>query len=208
LNYDRSIEELALRAGFTVDTGIAHWPGGYDWEWDARADVQLLKLHGSADWRLIDEVGPGRMPEKRIKQVDLADHAEPALVFGARGKLRSEGPFLAMLRAFDDFVRNADRLLLVGYSMRDQHINTAIYRWLNARPDGRLTVINPDWESLPSKWGEPRTMADDLLRAIESPRGPGIGDAWNPRFRVVELPASEGLAAVLGAGPSLASAND
>lgn len=37
LNYDRSVEELALRAGLQVDTGIEAWSGGFDWQWDEHA---------------------------------------------------------------------------------------------------------------------------------------------------------------------------
>ena len=55
LNYGRSIEELAKRAGMTCDTGIATWPGGYDWAWDSPANIRLLKLHGSIDWVLNSE---------------------------------------------------------------------------------------------------------------------------------------------------------
>ncbi|WP_072313385.1 SIR2 family protein [Agrococcus sp. Marseille-P2731] len=34
-------------------------------------------------------------------------------------------------------------LLVVGYSMRDEHINVAITRWLNEREEREITIVDP-----------------------------------------------------------------
>jgi SIR2-like domain len=211
LNYDKSIEELANRAGMVCDTGIGAWPGGHDWAWESSADIHLLKLHGSIDWVLKPEVGLGGLTEWRIAVVsDPADvtrgysQDSPALVFGARGKLRAEGPFLAMLRAFDTFLTSADRLLVVGYSFRDEHINTALRRWINARQDRQLVVIDVNFNPNGMRDRRNPTFAQELTQAMTV--RDGLTMIRREGFRVLNTSAGEGLREVLGEGPSLAAA--
>ena len=71
--------------------------------------------------------------------------ANPALVFGLGSKLRSDGPFLAMLVEFDRLLASTEWLTIVGYSFRDDHINAALTRWMNGSAR-RLSVIDPDIE--------------------------------------------------------------
>lgn len=210
LNYDRSIEELANRAGIACDTGVVAWPGGHDWTWNLSADIHLLKLHGSIDWILAPQMGPGRLRESRIV-VSVPDRNArghqrgfPAVVFGARGKLRAEGPFLAMLRAFDAFLSSADRLLVVGYSFRDEHINTAIRRWINVIPDRQLVVIDPNYNPPGLHDRNNPTFVQELTQAMTV--RDGQGKQWREGFQVFETGAGEGLLNLLGHGPSIAAA--
>jgi len=140
LNYDRSVEILAARKGASLDTGVDAWTGGFDWEWDPEADIRLLKLHGSIDWILGSELaGDGRLAEDKVRvaqdwNAENLVRGSLALVFGQRGKLRSNGPFLAMLREFDSFLSSTEHLVVIGYSFRDDHINAVIRRWFNLDP--------------------------------------------------------------------------
>jgi hypothetical protein len=149
LNYDRSVELLAESRAISYDTGIEAWDGSHDWTWKSKAKIRLLKLHGSIDWINSSVMGPGGLVEPRITRrsqdqaPDQQAYHEPAIVFGARGKMRAEGPFLAMLRSFDDMLRDADRLVVVGYSFRDDHINVAIRRWVNSGPGKVMVVVDP-----------------------------------------------------------------
>ena len=54
----------------------------------------------------------------------------PAVIFGQGNKLRSEGPFMAMLMEFERQVGAARNLVVIGYSFRDAHVNAVIRRWL------------------------------------------------------------------------------
>jgi SIR2-like domain len=211
LNYDRSIEELANRAEMLCDTGIEAWPGGHDWTWDPAADIHLLKLHGSIDWVLTSQMGLGGLRESRVLVSVPSGNDRgvrrdsPALVFGTRGKLRAEGPFLAMLRAFDAFLSSADRLLVVGYSFRDEHINTAIRRWINMCPDRRLVVIDPNYNPHVLRDRSNPTFAHELMQAMAVRDG---GEPhWREGFVVLETGAGEGLLNLLGSGPSIAAAS-
>lgn len=212
LNYDRSIESLAARAGRVCDTGVENWSGAFDWAWSGSADIRLLKLHGSIDWwyvrRQSDE---GRMSEESI-EVDASDdgrgwNSRLAVIFGQRGKLRSDGPFLAMLRALDEFLANSTHLVVVGHSFRDEHINASIRRWFNRAADARVTLIDPALADI-EDWGQSRSQfLQELLSAMTVE---GRAPTWERELRglheVRAEPASSGLRACFGEGPVLSPA--
>lgn len=205
LNYDRSIEELCDLSGVRCDRGIEAWTGGHEWTWNGSSEVQLLKLHGSIDWFTEQRVGPGYLPEPSIRvasgDVDSRHVGQsPALVFGARGKLTPDGPFLAMLREFDAFLSSADHLVVVGYSFRDEHINVAVRRWLNHDNDVRLTVIDPFFSDVPGWTHSSVAMPfrETLRRAMLDHSGPPHPEKWSPRFQVLQVPASSGLPYLVG----------
>ena len=69
--------------------------------------LHLLKLHGSIDWRRVGEqTSATQMPTVKIHQLEPEDvkrpELRPAVIFGNRNKLTAEGPFLDLLRAFQD----------------------------------------------------------------------------------------------------------
>jgi hypothetical protein len=156
LNYDNTIEMKALEECIPVDTGMRSWittgslgspPNG----------IELIKLHGSLDWiwREPSVFNSGRPPHKyicqleademrdRINSVNLgAIHLDgsPAIIFGGRNKLTAEGPFLDLLIQFRKRLLENDRLMVIGYSFRDNHINALIEFWLR-RTDVHMTII-------------------------------------------------------------------
>lgn len=155
LNYDLTIEQAARDVDATVDTGIGGWVRDAAWTWRSTA-TPLLKLHGSVDWSWIDdEVGPGDLPSRFIISDRFPrEHSTPALVFGAREKLRAEGPFLSALAEFERLLGASDHLVIVGYSFRDDHVNQVIRRWTWPRRDElgrirprRITVLDPVFPS-------------------------------------------------------------
>ncbi len=89
---------------------------------------------------------PNRLPLRRFEKLDDPgdrDGRRPAVVFGASGKLRSEGPYLELLLAWSTALRQADTLLVVGYSFRDEHVNETIARWFNNNERRRVIVVSP-----------------------------------------------------------------
>jgi hypothetical protein len=198
LNYDLGVESMAAGAGASVDTGIAAWGGGHAWSWNESAQVRLLKLHGSIDWVASAEPGAeGRLREPRVEVTadPVEDRRRPYVVFGARGKLTAEGPFLAMLQQLDVMLASLRTLLVVGYSFRDDHINIALRRWLNSRPDSVLIVLDREFVSAPGGRRE-RDFRSELSRAL--------GTADPPRLVVHPRNANPGLEELLGASGQLA----
>lgn len=195
LNYDRSVELLAAADGVEVDTGIETWTSKARWRWRPTG-VRLLKLHGSIDWCLDTErPDPGLLPSKRIRVTSdpLGEKAPPAIIFGLRGKLRADGPFLDLLARFRDDLRQANELVVVGYSFRDDHVNEAIREWLNQGPARRLTVVDPGY---PEAWHGREPEFRVLLNQALTPRQPH--EHFAPRLTVVREPAEVALSRVLG----------
>jgi hypothetical protein len=220
LNYDRSIEFLCGRSGRELATGVSLWAGGYDWDWEAGADVRLLKLHGSIDWTLGTITPNNGLPEEKIAVDGLPDQPDIrrgslGVVFGQREKLRSEGPFLAMLREFDKFLDVADHLVVVGYSFRDAHINSAIRRWFNAHKSPRVTIIDPalkDHRDIFGYYAADRSGASrffvDLLEAMRDESKTRMSRELKSPHQILPVGASAGLLQVFGQGPQLSSVED
>jgi SIR2-like domain len=146
LNYDRTIESACKEKGISVDTGIGHWINNQKWSWSTGA-VRLMKLHGSIDWhweRPESEVG--EMPMRTVKQSfdePMSEDDQPVLVFGLRNKLSPDGPFLSLLREFEDKLADCQHLIIVGYSFRDEHINEIVRRWTREDETRFITLIDP-----------------------------------------------------------------
>ena len=147
LNYDNCIELCAEGLGAVVDTGIETWSksGNFDLRQDG---IRLLKLHGSIDWKLEDSpVSKDRpYPNKILSKVTTLTNEKsayrPALIFGQRNKLTAEGPFLDLLRGFQESLEQTKLLTVIGYSFRDDHINEFIGLWLNGNPNRKLRIFN------------------------------------------------------------------
>lgn len=203
LNYDHGLEMAAFRAGLTVATGITLWDGELEWDWEAGADVNLLKLHGSLDWYYSDDHrGWGTFAEKTIVPFQPFEGGarsmltEMAVVFGQRGKLRSDGPFLGMLSGFGHWLRDTQNLVIVGYSFRDDHINELIRRWLNRTERASLTIINPSMtEDVTRRWGQEGFMGE-VVRAISTLRDDRMEIL--SQHSVIAAGARDGLAQILG----------
>jgi NAD-dependent SIR2 family protein deacetylase len=164
LNYDLGMEAVAGRHGVDITTGSDLWDGGFDWQWPETAALRLIKLHGSIDW--VAPAGPRRLSDVpssiAMTAEPVAEKDPPLVVFGQRGKVRADGPFLALLRAFEQALSRADRLLVVGYSLRDEHINTLLQRWLAKDASRGLVVVDPNFRER-GVWSS-RTFATELWR--------------------------------------------
>jgi len=207
LNYDRAVELLAERAGRSIATGVESWTGGFDWEWGDESDIRLLKLHGSIDWYLTRQQPDGGGLAKDQVIVGSPDSArntvgaELAVVFGQRGKLRSTGPFLGMLKAFHDFLEETQHLVIVGYSFRDDHINASIRRWINSKPDTEITIIDPAINSTNAFGQHEVPFLQELVRS-RADYGP-TGPTPLPGLSLLADTARVGLTTAFGPAPSL-----
>ncbi|MEV6272670.1 SIR2 family protein [Kribbella sp. NPDC051936] len=207
LNYDRSIELLAGRAGLDLTTGIDLWSGGYDWDWEAGKDVYLLKLHGSLDWRIEMEQTENGMAHEVVRSFLKSDNdgfqrlgaANLGVIFGQREKLRADGPFLAMLREFGEMLKTCERLVVVGYSFRDDHINAAIRRWFTDRPKPKVTLIDPMLADEQWVYSRISPFLKELLRAMRE----GYSNEFKPEHQLLGVGAGAGLRQVFGDGPEL-----
>jgi len=146
LNYDNSVELLSESQNIECKTGISEWSASGRFQLTGTG-LHLLKLHGSIDWLREDNGSDnGKLPmvtirqlaSQEVKRLDL----RPAVIFGNRNKLTAEGPFLDLLRAFQDELLHSRILTVVGYSFRDPHINVYISQWLNGDAERGLRIVN------------------------------------------------------------------
>lgn len=197
LNYDLSVEQAAESAGVRCATGVEAWLQSGKWQWQADG-IRLLKLHGSIDWSWADvQEGAGHMPQRAIfleRELDSERPGlQPALVFGQRGKLRAEGPFLSLLGELEALMSGADHLLVIGYSFRDDHVNEIIHRWTSEDIGRTITVVDPAW---PERfYGNARHEFRAAMSRHLIP--PKHGEQFPPRLEVVRKICSAALPAVV-----------
>lgn len=212
LNYDRTIEDEAEIAGVHCSTGVETWAERGRWSWRPMGGVRLLKLHGSIDWEVEKGSSGDALAQYRIHPVGAGRRLRmPAVIFGGRNKLRAEGPFLELLAQFEEMLREARALIIVGYSFRDDHVNEILRRWINGDGARRIVVVDP---SAPER--DPMiSFREQLKRALsgrgeraEIPAAPGHkGRQYMPavpaRIRWVKDEAISGLPVALADARSL-----
>lgn len=191
LNYDLSIEHAAASAGVPLTTGIDDWVANGTWTWPT-AGIRLLKLHGSINWAWSQtQHRDGHLP-RQVVTVDPGDHtARPALIFGQRDKLKAEGPFLGLLAEFEMQLASARRLVAIGYSFRDDHVNELIRRWASEDIARTILVVDPNWPEAPEE-GDFRV---ELQRHLIPPEWKDPAP-FAPRLEVQRVTCSQALAAL------------
>lgn len=189
LNYDNAIEIAAKSRGLKCETGIDAWSKNGIFDISNIDGLILLKLHGSLDWERTenDPASEHLLPQVFIRKVSSeqmnGDQFWPAVIFGQRNKLTAEGPFLDMLRAFQQELFKADKLTIIGYSFGDDHINTYISQWLNQSEKHKLRIIDPKFGENPLKFAR-------FLNQIRKSR--------SRQFKIIEKSASKGLISLYG----------
>jgi hypothetical protein len=148
LNYDNTIEFSAQSVTALCDTGFESWSQAGDFTFRG-GHIPLIKLHGSIDWALskVDPSEDKPLENETIRQVVPTDDTNrdfsPSILFGGKNKLTAKGPFLSLLRAFERQLEQCNRLVVIGYSFRDDHINEYIRTWINGNISRVITIIDP-----------------------------------------------------------------
>ena len=172
LNYDECLETAARRASVPVDRAVEEWATtGLLGEPLDGESLRLLKLHGSVDWCFIEGEGfrTTRPENKEWPDVDY----EPGIVYGQRGKLRPEGPFLQLLEAFRNELERSARLLVIGYSFGDDHINTLVESWIQRDDSRRMLVVDPSFpEYERDVWADRESVRSDTRKRLWMTFGP------------------------------------
>ncbi|PPF72620.1 hypothetical protein C5B99_17425 [Pseudoclavibacter sp. Z016] len=211
LNYDLTVETAAKDRGTSINRGIDSWQPGENLVFDAvDGQVNLLKLHGSLDWRLSPPAGyyQSHLSPRGIEVVESIDpestseHDLPWIVVGTRDKLATDGPTLALNAAARSVFRRTDHLAVVGYSFSDAHINAMIRDWLNGGRDRTVSILDYSWPRERYRSGRADFRAELITKlAIENTQDGAIEP---PRVLPIEGPAAKRLHEVLHGRPSLA----
>ncbi|PPL19821.1 hypothetical protein GY24_04175 [Microterricola pindariensis] len=212
LNYDLTIETAAATGGVAINRGIESWRPGENLDIDpVDGTLNLLKLHGSLDWRPsapqhgsdpqlsprgIEIVNPGIARD--VPRPDL-----PWIVVGDREKLATDGPTLALNFAARSALLRTNHLAVIGYSFGDAHINAMIRDWLAADPARTMSVLDVRWPR--EKYYRPNLDFRSALIARYGRHNDSQGQPILPRVVPLEGLASERFADVLRARPEQAA---
>lgn len=160
-NYDRVVEEYCAHEEIPLVDGFELDSRRRLWEWDPsimgalspvggeKSDgilgptLLLYKLHGSLNWRKTIE---GRIeqvrPEEPIGIGGEDAYTENVLVYpGGKNQPTSE-PFRWLYESFTRRIRNAHACVVVGFSFRDEYLNTVFSEFLE-KDNSSLIVISP-----------------------------------------------------------------
>jgi SIR2-like domain len=155
-NYDRLIEVACELAGYHVDSSaVGHYAGAFDHKRSAMGSCRgiavraqqtildhfpravVLKPHGSFDWYRFGD-------DARRCSLDL--DAERLIITPGLNKYRAgyNWPFDKHRDLANDYIRQAARLLIVGYGFNDDHLQTHLMKRIQ---DGTPTLILNMWVS-------------------------------------------------------------
>jgi hypothetical protein len=146
LNYDMCFEAGCDAADCTLERGFT--PGATDgsgrvWEWQrledefvAEAQIYLYKMHGSLDWY---RDGAGQLKFYPNNPKISVDDLE--LIFGTNYKLSYLDPYLYFAYSFRRRTLEAKLLILIGYSLGDEHINGILQQALKQNPQTLVVFV-------------------------------------------------------------------
>lgn len=118
LNYDLCFEknipdEFKLEVGFD---NLNYWNDSNFIYENISASIYLYKLHGSIDWYRDENNSVCRSTSPGIQ-----DNTE--LIFGGINKVKSTDPYLFYLHEFRKYLMASKVVVILGYSLGDNHIN-------------------------------------------------------------------------------------
>lgn len=149
LNYDLTVETAGKEHGVEFDTGVEAWSATGRLSFDPTSP-RLLKLHGSLAWTFDDRHGWDVVDGIQHVVTQGSFSAEPpgggdipAVIYGRRGKLRADGPFLDLREELLRALWKSTCLVVVGYAFGDEHVNEVIRRWLRCDDDRWMVFVDP-----------------------------------------------------------------
>jgi len=140
LNYDLLVEDSANRCNVVIDYGLEDWNDKRIVRWN-KDRLRLIKLHGSANWT-------GKHDDIKINEKSgpygTYGYKPPILIFGGQNrKLTPDGPFLQLRGELEKTLMSSEKIMIVGYSLGDEHLNALLRGWAATRKRGRLVFVDP-----------------------------------------------------------------
>ncbi|MDC0936270.1 SIR2 family protein [Pirellulales bacterium] len=144
-NYDRAIELAANAEGVQIDDGFSQFRADETAVWrgfmDGSQATRVVKLHGSTDWYLdSNNYDPRKlrhpMPLFGKATLRLANGLElgSALILPSREKLLTREPYPRLSQAFLNAADQCEMAVVVGSSLRDPHLQSAVKTIANHAP--------------------------------------------------------------------------
>ena len=161
-NYDRLIETAADTLSLPCWDGFEQQSGRPESAWvgdvSTSEGIKLVKLHGSVNW--YEEEGSGTifrlergysLPSHEYRLTHGEKALRPLMIIPTLEKAVLQKPYATLLTTFSDALRSIDLLIIIGNSMRDEHIRNTI----GARLSGLdVVLVNPQVDSQKSLFGD------------------------------------------------------
>lgn len=173
LNYDLTVEKAARNLDVDYFRGVENWTPGDRLHFpDDDKSLNIIKLHGSLDWRsnVYTDVNLGPLLPRGVEVVEMENLRRsgrrelPWIVVGDRDKLGTDGPTLELNFAARNAISRADHLLVVGYSFSDTHVNAIIRDWLANRNELRtITVLDREWPVISDRDYQKASFKNELI---------------------------------------------
>ncbi|ASK89760.1 SIR2 family protein [Sphingorhabdus sp. SMR4y] len=140
LNYDMLVENSCVSNNCTWDYGLDEW-SSRQFVGFKKQSINLIKLHGSINWSgTLDDIIVHDTPP----EISKWHRSNASMIFGGQdGKLRVDGPFLNLRYEFEKSLNKSNRLIIIGYSFSDAHINSILRRWVASRNKAKMIIVNP-----------------------------------------------------------------
>ncbi|HEC79172.1 MAG TPA: hypothetical protein ENI34_08550 [candidate division WOR-3 bacterium] len=147
VNYDDVLEVFCYKNKYRLEDGFAlYWdPTRFD-NLDG-VDVRLLKLHGSVLWYRTVE-GAFYKVLQRVPQeyntLITGEELEQLIAYPVTGKPIHVAPLAYAMNELRNRLEEVSQCIIIGYSMRDQHIQDIFIEVLKRNDKLKLILVNPD----------------------------------------------------------------
>lgn len=177
LNYDLLIEQIALDCEVSIERGLKRDNGHEVFDYysghvtfDVNPGIELIKLHGSVDWWEYDVSFAATLGMHRVIHTSDENpfhdykHRIRPMILGGATKLRHEGIFPGLWARAYEVSSAADRLVIAGYSLCDDHVNELIRRCVHHhRNRQQPTIVVLELEEKIQEWWGDRDRTGQLV---------------------------------------------
>ena len=144
-NYDLSLEIFLRSQGIIFDEGFRQDASGLSFadEW-SRDGVQLVKLHGSINYYLM-EGGKVVKSNAPLKHTDIYGErvTEQMMIYPMGEKYATRLPFYELLGQLRSSLFTEPFCIVIGYSFRDTAITNAFLDAVRVNPQLRVMLVSP-----------------------------------------------------------------
>lgn len=143
-NYDSVLEEFAEKCKleiidgfFTPPTRKVKWSSARFHsfrESNHTKRILLFKLHGSLDWYRDNNSGE----TFSLSSEPMCEELEQVALYPAETKLIFQDPYFTCYRFFDECIRHAKLLVVIGCALRDEALKERLYNGLENNPHLKL----------------------------------------------------------------------
>ncbi len=144
VNYDNAVEATCAQFDIPCTLGVHSWgkKGRLSFQ---RDHLRLLKLHGSILWGTHPHtLKPANQWGALTVDMSAMEAGEmfPYVIFGDENKLSPFGPMLCLIEEFRRTLYKARRIVVVGYSFMDHHINYLLCEWMDSNNSAQMAVYD------------------------------------------------------------------